>query len=110
MARDNTTEDAAIPRIRSQMPISDKVRFADKVLDNSGTLQELKEQVDRLLVKLHPEVRWTWFPCWICPPLGFVFGTWTLIWRNYLRKDKKKTALGRMRQIEPTKPRQSGVE
>ena len=91
MSRDNLTEEAALPRIRSQLPISDKIHVADKVIDNSGSLQDLKEQVENLLVKLRSKVKWTWLPSWICPPFGLLLGIWTLISRNHLRRDKKRT-------------------
>ncbi len=35
-------------RIDSQMPISEKVKYADFVLENDGTLEELERKVDRL--------------------------------------------------------------
>lgn len=90
MNRDKITEEAALPRIRAQMPITDKVHYADRVLDNSGTLEDLKVQVDSLLVKLRNKVKWTWLPCWIFPPLGLFVGAWTLFSRTYLRRMKHK--------------------
>ena len=35
MNRDSITEEAALPRIRAQMPITDKVHYADRVLAGS---------------------------------------------------------------------------
>jgi dephospho-CoA kinase len=35
-------------RIGAQMPLADKVAFADIVVDNAGSLQDLGERVDRL--------------------------------------------------------------
>ncbi|MFJ5717284.1 dephospho-CoA kinase [Neobacillus sp. NPDC093127] len=32
-------------RIRSQMPLADKVKLADKVIDNNGTVEETKKQL-----------------------------------------------------------------
>lgn len=46
------TESEAKARIDSQMPVSEKVKFADVVIENEGTLEELKEQVDALWEKL----------------------------------------------------------
>ena len=42
------TEDEAQARIDSQMPVSEKVKYADVVIENSGTLEELKGKVDQL--------------------------------------------------------------
>lgn len=39
--RDNCTIDEAIRKIRSQMPQDEKSRYADYIIDNSGTIDEL---------------------------------------------------------------------
>ncbi|MBC1500280.1 dephospho-CoA kinase [Listeria weihenstephanensis] len=49
MERNNATESEAIARISSQMPLSEKVKHANTVIDNSGSLQETKQQVDALV-------------------------------------------------------------
>ncbi|MBN1947308.1 MAG: dephospho-CoA kinase [Bradymonadales bacterium] len=48
MDRDGLTRQDADRRMAAQMPSDQKVRAADRVVDNSGTLQELEEEV-RLL-------------------------------------------------------------
>jgi dephospho-CoA kinase len=45
MARSHLTEEEAHSRIARQMPLSQKVAYADVVLDNSGSLNDLKAQV-----------------------------------------------------------------
>ncbi|MCY7184428.1 dephospho-CoA kinase [Streptococcus gallolyticus subsp. gallolyticus] len=47
--RNNYTRSEAQKRIASQMSTEAKKAYADKLLDNRGNLQALKEQVDRLL-------------------------------------------------------------
>lgn len=47
MERDGLDERQAMSRIRAQMPIEEKKRRADIVIDNSGSLRETEEQVDR---------------------------------------------------------------
>ena len=37
-----------LSRIKAQLPLSDKVRIADFVIDNSGSLQETKKQVENI--------------------------------------------------------------
>jgi len=49
MARDGLSEDAIRDRINRQMPSSEKAALADYVIDNSGTLEQLYVQIDRLL-------------------------------------------------------------
>lgn len=39
---------ALLKRINAQMPLSDKVRVADFVIDNSGTIEKTKKQVEKL--------------------------------------------------------------
>jgi len=48
MARDNISFLDALKRIESQMPIEEKLPYADKVIDNSRSLEELKEKVEEL--------------------------------------------------------------
>ncbi len=47
--RNNLSESEAIARINNQLPLSEKVKFADVVLDNSSDLATLHHQVDRAL-------------------------------------------------------------
>ncbi|MCL6548260.1 MAG: dephospho-CoA kinase [Alicyclobacillus sp.] len=48
MARDGLPEAEAEARIAAQMPIEEKRRLADYVIDNTGTLKHTREQVERL--------------------------------------------------------------
>jgi dephospho-CoA kinase len=45
MQRDGLSRQGAVARLKSQMPIDEKAKAADYVIDNSGTLQETKRQV-----------------------------------------------------------------
>jgi len=45
MARDGFSEDEARRRIASQMPLSEKVKVADHVIDNSGARPETEQRV-----------------------------------------------------------------
>ena len=47
MARNGWTEDEARARIAAQMPLAEKRARADVVLDNSGMLDELRQQVTK---------------------------------------------------------------
>jgi dephospho-CoA kinase len=46
MARDNLSEEAAKARIAAQMPMSEKIRLADYVIDTSGTFDSTQKQVE----------------------------------------------------------------
>ncbi len=48
MARDNLSREAALSRIAAQMPQSEKLNYADDVIDNSDGLNALYERVDAL--------------------------------------------------------------
>ncbi|WP_298611523.1 dephospho-CoA kinase [uncultured Thermosynechococcus sp.] len=50
--RDRLSEDAAAQRIASQLPLEEKIRRADTVLWNTGSLAELYRQVDQAFVLL----------------------------------------------------------
>ena len=49
MARNHCTEAEAIQRIEAQWPIDDKVHRADHVINNSGLIDDLQDQLDALL-------------------------------------------------------------
>ncbi|WP_422449093.1 dephospho-CoA kinase [Thermoanaerobacterium sp. DL9XJH110] len=38
----------ALERIRAQMPLEEKLKFAHRVIDNGGSIEETKRQVDRI--------------------------------------------------------------
>lgn len=52
MARNQLTESAAKARIKSQLPLSDKVAVADYVIDNAGTIAQTTAQVDAILQQI----------------------------------------------------------
>jgi dephospho-CoA kinase len=52
MARDGATREDVLARIRRQMPLMDKKRFADYVIDTSRTMDDTIAQVARLYESL----------------------------------------------------------
>jgi len=52
MMRDGLTESEATARIAAQMPLDEKIRLADYVIDASGSLKSTLEQVDIIYQKL----------------------------------------------------------
>jgi len=46
--RNNLSHDEALQRIKSQMPIKEKVKMADYVIDNSNSLHKTREQVKKI--------------------------------------------------------------
>ena len=55
MARDGTPRELVIERLRRQMPLEEKRKFADYVIDTSGTTDGTIEQVRRLHENLRSE-------------------------------------------------------
>ncbi|MBT2692851.1 dephospho-CoA kinase [Bacillus sp. ISL-55] len=51
MKRNGFSEEEASSRINSQMPLKDKVRLADAVIDNSGSVVQSKQQLMEILIK-----------------------------------------------------------
>jgi dephospho-CoA kinase len=47
MSRDELTQEEAVRRIDTQLPLEEKVSYADYVINNSGSEEETKEQVLR---------------------------------------------------------------
>jgi dephospho-CoA kinase len=50
--RDNISREDAINRINSQINIEKKKHIASEILDNSGTIEELKKQTEELFKRL----------------------------------------------------------
>jgi dephospho-CoA kinase len=45
--RNKLTEEQAIARIKNQLPLAEKITRADVILDNSGSLEYLSQQIDQ---------------------------------------------------------------
>ncbi|MEN6594399.1 MAG: dephospho-CoA kinase [Clostridiaceae bacterium] len=52
LARDNTTRQAALARIRAQMPDEEKRLLSDYILENDGTIEALHQKIDALYLVL----------------------------------------------------------
>ncbi|WP_226667081.1 dephospho-CoA kinase [Metabacillus litoralis] len=52
MERNDYTEKEAEMRIKSQLPLDDKRKLADHIIDNNGTLEETTLQLNKLLNKV----------------------------------------------------------
>lgn len=81
MLRDNSSREDASSRLNSQLPIAEKVKYADIVIDNSGTRQELEAHVDALVRRLEQDAGWTWRLSWVFPLFMVVSAAATLFWR-----------------------------
>lgn len=57
MKRDGISEEEAEQRLSAQMDIEEKKKLADYIIDNSGSIDETREQVKSLLLKLKNEFR-----------------------------------------------------
>lgn len=55
--RDGLTRDDVLKRIHSQMPLLDKIKRADFVIHNDGSLDELNHKVKRLIIWLNNQER-----------------------------------------------------
>lgn len=52
MKRNSLTEAEAMSRINAQLPASDKIKYADYVIDTNGTLEESEKQVKEIIQEL----------------------------------------------------------
>lgn len=52
MERDGISWQDARARIDSQMPLSEKLRYADRVIENNGTVQQLQDAVESEFAKV----------------------------------------------------------
>jgi dephospho-CoA kinase len=51
--RDNLSEEQVLNRINSQMPLEDKKKFVDYIIDNSGTLEKTKQELNEILEEIY---------------------------------------------------------
>jgi dephospho-CoA kinase len=51
MSRNSLSKEEATSRIQSQLPISEKEKGADAVIYNNGTIEQSKEQLERILTE-----------------------------------------------------------
>lgn len=79
-------------RINSQLSLSSKLSYATQVVDNSGTLSDLENQVDRLVkrwkIQQGGENGWWWRVCWLVPPVGLAAGGICLV-QNWWSANKR---------------------
>ena len=54
--RDNCSEEDAMGRIKSQMPQYEKVKYAEFVVDNSGTIEHLEKEAEKLIKSLEVKI------------------------------------------------------
>ena len=47
--RNGMNEDEAVRRVDAQMPLSEKVKYADHVIDNRGSIDDTRKQVEELM-------------------------------------------------------------
>ncbi|KAJ7835432.1 CoaE-domain-containing protein [Mycena olivaceomarginata] len=87
MKRDNSSREDASSRLNSQLPIADKVAYADRVIDNSGSPADLEAHVNSLVQALDRDAGWMWRLSWVFPPWALLSAVWTLAWRA-LRRPK----------------------
>jgi dephospho-CoA kinase len=54
MSRDACSRDSALARIRAQKPLAEKIRVADYVIDNAGSVEATRERLTQILQALNP--------------------------------------------------------
>ena len=92
MKRDGTTREDASSRLNSQLPITEKLPYADHVVENSGTLAELEAETQLLINKLTRESGGlTWLLSWLIPPIGVLIGLKSLAWRRF-KRDRRRAS------------------
>ena len=56
MARDHSSKEQAQSRIQSQIPVKDKIKLADEVINNNGSVEESYKQLREILQKWEIDV------------------------------------------------------
>ncbi|KAJ7076460.1 CoaE-domain-containing protein [Mycena belliarum] len=89
--RDGSSLEDAASRLNSQLPIADKVQYADRVIDNTGSVEALEPHVNSFIHDLDKEAGWSWRLSWIFPPWGICSAICILVWRAAFRPKLKHT-------------------
>ena len=50
--RNGMNGEEAMKRVKAQMPLSEKVKYADHVIDNRGSIEDTRKQVEELMILL----------------------------------------------------------
>ncbi|KAJ6607921.1 dephospho-CoA kinase-domain-containing protein [Mycena sp. CBHHK59/15] len=88
MQRDNSSREDASSRLNSQLAIADKLQYADVVIDNSGSPEDLGKHISAFVRDLDLESGWTWRFSWIIPPFGILSAIWALSRRAIARSKR----------------------
>lgn len=73
-------------RIAAQMAMEEKRMRADIVIDNDGSIDDLKSKVSAISARIRPNYALTLLE-WLVPPFGVGIGLWVLL-QKYLSKRK----------------------
>ncbi|KIK70191.1 hypothetical protein GYMLUDRAFT_546371 [Collybiopsis luxurians FD-317 M1] len=95
MLRDSSSAEDASSRLNSQIPIDEKLKYADERIDNSAGVEELNAKVDMFVASLRKEAGWSWLVSWLIPPYGVLSAVcilaWRAIWRRRMLRKREKT-------------------
>jgi len=90
--RDGSTREDASSRFNSQLPIAEKLSYADYVVENSGSLIDLEVETQSLINKITRESGGViWLLSWLIPPIGIFFALMCLTWRR-LKRDGRRAS------------------
>lgn len=82
------SEEDATKRIESQLSNEARNLKADKVIDNNGSLEQLKESVNSVVAELTPSPFWAYADYF--PPFAFLSALFTVAIREWRYKQSKK--------------------
>lgn len=77
-----------------QIPLPDKLPYADHIIDNSSPLPTVNQSITHLVRSWRRESEsfpgWWW--CWVFPPLGLLRAIWVLAGRSSRVARRKKNS------------------
>ncbi|KAG0146124.1 hypothetical protein CROQUDRAFT_44847 [Cronartium quercuum f. sp. fusiforme G11] len=86
MSRNSIDEKIAKQKMKSQLPLKSKLLYSDYILENSGNLNELESQVERLVWKLERDhSKLLWLLNWLILPFGLLNGLIYITWRLWFK-------------------------
>lgn len=83
--RNQLSSDQANARISAQAPLDSKLPYADYIVRNETTVEELHAQLKRTTEQLKNDAGWSWFLSRWIPPLGLFKGFLIVLYRIFIK-------------------------
>ncbi|TIC53806.1 CoaE-domain-containing protein [Wallemia mellicola] len=82
MIRDGITHEEAANKVKSQIPIDEKLQLSDEIIYNDKTKQDTFTRIDEVVEGWYRRTSWWYIAQWVCPPLAAIQAAWIIYSRR----------------------------